>query len=129
MDFDFFQRQIERLKETFGQQYYKDERVKLLWNDVRALSNQWLASVVSDFIYSSRQAPLGDEFRDKIGRERERELSNERAKDTFEEAPPNNNACTYCHDVGTLMHEGYAYKCFCRSGRKRTEKYPVFKGT
>lgn len=128
MDFDFFQRQIERLKETFGQQHYKDERVKLIWRDVSDLKNEWFSAVVSEFIYSSRQAPLGDDFRLKVSQERQKSWSDHLAKDTFDDFDPTKSTCIYCNDVGTLVHEGYAYKCFCRAGGKRTEKYSLFKG-
>jgi hypothetical protein len=129
MDFDFFQRQIERLKETFGPQHYKDERVKLLWRDVSQLKNDWFASIVSEFIYCSPKAPLGDEFRVKIGEERQKEWSDKLAKDTFDDFDPHKSTCIYCRDVGTLVHEGYAYRCYCNAGKKRAEKYPYFKPT
>lgn len=127
MEWDFYQRQIERLKETYGQQHYRDERVKLIWRDVCELTNAWFSQIVSEFIYCSRQAPLGDDFRLKIGEERQKAFSDQLAKDTYDDFDPSKRTCIHCHDVGTLVNEGYAYKCACGAGRKRAEKYPLFK--
>lgn len=127
MDFDFFQRQVERLKETYGAQHYKDERVKLIWRDVSEMKNEWFSSVVSDFIYSSRQAPLGDDFRLKANEARGKEWSNKLATDSHKDFNPSKYTCIECSDVGTLVHEGYAYRCYCYAGKQRAEKYPYFK--
>ena len=129
MDFNFFQRQIERLKETFGQQHYKDERVKLIWRDVQDLKNDWFSTVVSEFIYCARQAPLGDDFRLKISEEKHKSWSDKLAKDTFDDFDPTKITCIYCNDGGTLVHENQAYRCCCSAGKRRVEKYPYFKPT
>jgi hypothetical protein len=129
VDESHFQREVERLCERFGAQHYKPGFQKLLWKDVRDLPNSWFSYVISEFIYCSRQAPLGDDFRVKISDARQKEWSDKLAKDTFDNFDATKKSCIYCNHVGTLVHEGYAYVCFCSAGQKRPEKYPVFKPT
>jgi hypothetical protein len=84
MDFDFFQRQINRLSETFGSNQYKSERLKLIWKEVNNFSDSWLIRVVDDFVGGSRQAPLVAEFREKAIEERERIYRIQKAQQTKE---------------------------------------------
>jgi hypothetical protein len=126
MDENHFQKEMTRLSERFGTACYKKEFLRLLWKDVSTFSNEWFTQTISDFIYCSRQAPLGDEFKEKTYRQRELYKPKEIP---FKEFDGKYLTCNYCHDVGTLLHEGYAYRCFCQLGARRTEKFPVFKPT
>jgi hypothetical protein len=72
MNIQHFQAQVNRLAETFGAQYYKRERVEILWKSAKDLSDEWFSAVVDNFIGNMRQAPLMPEFQAEIGKERDR---------------------------------------------------------
>jgi hypothetical protein len=67
-----FDTQISRLKNTFGDRAYPDERLKLIWREVREFSSGWFEKLVDRLICDSRLPPLLPEFRNEISRERER---------------------------------------------------------
>ena len=72
MDKEFFQKQMERLVDTFGVNQYKPERVSLIWKEVLSFSEEWFSKAIDHFIGNLRQAPLMPEFRAEIATERER---------------------------------------------------------
>jgi hypothetical protein len=82
MDKAFFQKQIDRLAETFGANQYKPERIKLIWNEVSHLSEEWLRNTVDHFIGDFRLSPLVPDFRKEIILERERLWNLEKSKHT-----------------------------------------------
>ena len=57
-----FQTQIDRLKSAFNPSFYNDERTKLIWEEVKFLSNECFTKIVDTFIGSYRQAPLVPDF-------------------------------------------------------------------
>lgn len=61
-----------RLKNTYEAKYYPPERVKVLWHEIQGFSSQWFMHVVDEFIGSMRQAPLLNEFREAMSKEREK---------------------------------------------------------
>lgn len=67
-----FESQMNRLAECYGKTAYGMERTRLIFNEVKSLSSQWMSKVVSDFIGSSRQAPLVKDFQEGATKERER---------------------------------------------------------
>lgn len=73
-----FQRQISRLMDTFGANHYKPERVKLIWREVSQLSPYAFAKVIDRSILECRQAPLMQDMREEIARQREMAWSNEK---------------------------------------------------
>jgi hypothetical protein len=130
MDERHFENEINRLAERFGAQHYKRGFLKLLWADISPLSNEWFTRIVSEFIYCSRQAPLGDEFREKAKEERDREWrKNRQESNSFDAHRSNELTCLSCNNVGVFVHEGTAYKCTCEVGKRRRENYPSFKST
>lgn len=129
MDESHFQKEMSRLSERFGAQHYKQAFLRILWRDVKDLSEPWFTGIISEFIYCSRQAPLGEEFRDKVSRERDYQWKNNRPIDasSYDNTLPKNPLCSYCKDVGVLVHESYAYRCCCSTGQSRQERFPIFK--
>lgn len=80
MNWDKFTKQIDRLAQTYGKNAYGEERVLLVWKEVKDLSDQWIEKVIDGFIGECRQAPLMTEFREQISKERERLWRIEKAK-------------------------------------------------
>jgi hypothetical protein len=126
---EHFQKEMNRLAERFGAQHYKQGFQRLLWKDVKDLSESWFTAILSEFIYCARQAPLGEEFRQKVASEREHQWKNTRPidKKSYDASLPNNPNCSHCRDVGILVHDTYAYRCCCSAGRLRQERFPLFR--
>jgi hypothetical protein len=72
MNIQEFDLQVNRLKDCFGDRSYSDERVKVIWKEVKDLNGKWFSRVVDRFIGEERQAPLMPQFREEIAIERER---------------------------------------------------------
>lgn len=72
MDFGHFKSQIGRLIKKFGAKYYDEEFCKILWGNVQDLSEDWISKVIAEFIFTARQAPLGEEWRKFVSEEKER---------------------------------------------------------
>lgn len=64
-----FQKEMDRLADTFGA--YKNERMQLIWLEVKDMPDDWFRATVNDLIGSQRQAPLVDNFRDAVTQWRE----------------------------------------------------------
>ncbi len=62
IDFKIFASQIDRLSNTFGKRNFSDERISMIWESVKDLSNPQLKSLVDVFVSSSRQYPTPDDF-------------------------------------------------------------------
>lgn len=72
MTWKFFMRQVDRLTSTFGKNAYGEERVLLIWREIKDLSDNWAEATVDKLIGEHRYAPLLPEFREEISKERER---------------------------------------------------------
>ena len=89
MDKQEFVTQIDRLKNTYGDKQYPEERVKVIWSEVKDRASAWLERQVSHWIASSRMAPLLPEIRDAMSLEREHMHSKDKqrysreARETF----------------------------------------------
>lgn len=90
MQWGEFTQQLNRVASTFGKNAYGDERIQLIWREVKDLSSNWMVKTVDRFIGECRHAPLMPEFREEISKERERLWQFEKkqrakdAKDFFE---------------------------------------------
>lgn len=78
MDYSQFNKQIERLKETFGEGKFGEERVSLIWREVKSFDAKWFEHAVDGFIGDRAFAPLMPEFRTETVKERERKRILER---------------------------------------------------
>lgn len=72
MNRQLFQRQMERLAETFGAAHYRHERIEIIWREVKDLPDAWFTKTVDKFIGECATAPLMPKFREEIANERER---------------------------------------------------------
>jgi hypothetical protein len=73
-----FKFQMDRLSRRFGEKYYLDDFLKLLWREISHFTDQWMEITVDEFIGCERQPPLMPEFRKKISESRERNWSQEK---------------------------------------------------
>lgn len=80
MQWEEFTEQMGRIASVFGKNAYADERIKLIWREVKDLSPEWMAKTADHFIGEERQAPLLPQFRLAIAEERERLWAIEKKK-------------------------------------------------
>lgn len=80
MTWEFFESEMKRMSENFGKAGYSNERVKLIWREVKDLDDNWFSRLVDSFIGDCRQAPLVPEFRNAASEERERAWKREKEK-------------------------------------------------
>lgn len=59
---DQFTIQITRLKETFGEKVFSEQRKLMIWNALQELEYQELISIVDSFIRSAKHPPLPIDF-------------------------------------------------------------------
>ena len=97
-----FQKQMNRLADTFGAQHYKPERLKIFWREMCALSDEWLERVVDRFIGYLRFPALLSEFSEEISRERERLWTIEK-KRSQKEADRALSECYCSEKVSTVL--------------------------
>lgn len=71
MNQGYFVSQIDRLKDVFGDRAFPDERVRLIWNAVQNLSDQFLRRTVDYFIGYEDRAPMMNKWDEQISKERE----------------------------------------------------------
>lgn len=72
MDLFQFEKGVNRLRDVYGDRFYPDERVKVLWQEVKDLPDSWFDSVVTRFIAEHDRAPMIPQFREEISKYRER---------------------------------------------------------
>jgi hypothetical protein len=72
MQWGEFTQQMNRIASTYGKNTYGDERVQIIWREVKDFSSEWMIKTVDRFIGELRQAPLMPEFREEIAKEREK---------------------------------------------------------
>lgn len=126
-----FQYQIRRLQEQFGNQNYSQERIKLIWREVKDIEPFWFEKTVDRFIGECRQAPLLPEFRDAIAVLRE----THRPKQSFGPANIETvSSCSNCKGNGIFvcgLKEAsglWAFRCHCSLGERDQRKLiPQFK--
>jgi ribosomal protein S27E len=80
----FFEQAMKRMVDNFGKAAYSQERVQLIWREVKDLDSGWFTRTIDSFIGDCRQAPLLPEFRNAVASERERLWRIEKSKDTRE---------------------------------------------
>ncbi len=117
-----FDGQVKRLSDTFGPQHYKQERLTLLWREVRDFDRRWFERVVDSMIASFKFAPLPADFADAVSGERERRWK-ERKESTSLQPWAGAAACRFCKDTGIRMctKQGasgvWAFRCDCSRGQ------------
>lgn len=73
-----FKIQMDRMIQTFGKTPYCEERMNLIWKEVRDFDIKWFEYLCSRFIGENRQAPIVPEFREACIDEREKLLTLDR---------------------------------------------------
>jgi hypothetical protein len=72
-----FVMQMARLERQFNSKF-GEERGKILWREVKDLSDAWFVTVIDKLLGECRYMPMVIEFREEISRERERVWRNQK---------------------------------------------------
>jgi hypothetical protein len=117
MNSEFFESQIRRLVAVYGEKAYPKERVRVFWNAMNELSNQWLERTVDHFVAYEQYAPLMEKWQDQISREREMIWKAEKkahAKDAKEFASrySSEDISTICNQIQQRIRDGMSDQNF-----------------
>jgi len=134
MQIEEFSTQMNRLINNYGKASYSDERSKLIWREVKALSAKWFENCVDRFISDMKFAPLGNDFRDEIAKERGRQWQFQKKNELAAPlAAKVNPFCPQCKDSGTVLALRksfcfglYAFLCDCETARAKRLPYPLW---
>src|SRR3954462_10986965 len=97
MNLQEFDSQVNRLRDTFGDRSYPDERVKIIWREVQSLGRAWFERTIDRLIGEFRKAPMLPDIRFLIAEERERHRQTEKLRDTVAGwQVPVNPRCSQC---------------------------------
>lgn len=129
-----FGAQIDRLKRTFGDRAYPEERNRLIYREVKDFDRRWLESVVDGLIANCRQAPILADFAQVISAEKERVWKKTRDAGESAWVERTSWACAYCCDSGVFLARKdsepgpSAFRCHCeRGGEDSRRAIPQFK--
>lgn len=118
-----FDKQIDRLRETFGAQHYRDERVGLIIVEVRDMADEWMTRACNLFIGEFRQAPLLPDFRAEKSKEMERQHNlKKREPIKFDEKPITHIHCDQCAGYGVYFDKEFGGTTICPCGIKKRGK-------
>jgi len=110
-----FEREIGRMKNSFGEKSYGEERAKLIWKSVKDLNLDTFRKIVNGFISSFKYPPLPVDFANQAWSERKKLPTG-----SFEKAPENETECYDCGNFGFLSIESNTIKglvaCSCSFG-------------
>ncbi len=57
-----FEKQMDRLKDCYGEQFYSKERTKLFWDRYKAIEKSLFSTGITSLIVNNAEAPLLEEF-------------------------------------------------------------------
>lgn len=66
MELEFFSKQIDRLKDVYGEKQYPPERAALLFTPFRTMHNELFKQMVDHLIVSCRSAPILKDFMEAV---------------------------------------------------------------
>lgn len=132
-----FESQIERLKNTFGDRPFADERIKLILTAVKGMSGEWFRYLTDAMIISrsTSNAPLPKDFAEAVSDELQ-QYREEKRKDSVTAWEDLNYKCDYCRDTGVYLCTSnaqaglWAFRCHCEKGLSDPRKQiPYYKST
>lgn len=98
-----FEREMNRLVDTYGSKSYPETRVNLIWREVKDFPDHWMTRTVDSFIKYQRQAPMMSEFNEEMSKERERNHDSLKA--------------VHKQEINELMHSNEIVRTFCQGIR------------
>ncbi len=113
-----FLAEMGRVFNVFNKSNYPDERLDLIFEEVKYLSESHFTSLVDFFIKGKKGAPLPNDFRKEAARFAP-------VRKNLDSAQTSSNAfCEHCQDSGAVLktderHYVFAYRCKCSNGSKK----------
>lgn len=132
----FFESEIERLCRNFNDRYavyYTDDRIRLIWNEVKCLESDDFVRIIDKFISSSKSSPKVEEFAE-IAKFYQSHKSYSDDTDGLA-LQIEYSTCTACAGAGlmsvidkTIYKNDYLFRCKCPAGTHPNlgGKYPVY---
>lgn len=112
-----FNSQMRRIKACFSAAYNNDEKIAIIWEKVKHLSDDRFITICDNFISRNKQAPAVSEFIDMAS-------SNEFSTNYKEIR----GSCGKCVDGVVFLEKAsgspYVFKCNCNVGFQRLENWP-----
>ena len=128
MQREVFARQIDRLKSTYGDRAYPDERMKIIYNSLANYPDHYLERAVNDFIANMRQSPMLSDFVEKFSQfevEKAEQLKANYAAMPIQKV--GGVECRFCNGSGyaTVRKDNYDFCtiCDCSMGAQRPKMY------
>lgn len=122
--------QIDRLKETYGEKIYSNERIKLIWNQLKHVPQKYFENCVSDIIASSPTAPMLPKLQESLSGKTDQIQESKKIEIEFlkEKSPE----CRYCGNTGIIYAEEIGtiyeatFRCFCPVAEKIGNNWPIW---
>jgi len=105
-----FSEQIHKLKQVYGDRYYPDGRVRLIWSEFKHLGAKDFEAGIDKLILEKRQAPLIDEFRAVFA------ISGASGRQARIQQIKAANYCDLCGNTGVISFASKTYRCSCPLG-------------
>lgn len=112
----YFNQEMNKITETFGNAFYKNNRRELIYKWCNDLTERELTKIINFFIETKRSPPLPIEFRDESYRAKRNRPHDEKAQPVQVDEPQIN--CGVCCDSGVLVFKHFdhgvkAIACAC----------------
>lgn len=125
MKIEEFKSEMERLKKTYGNTKYSDERIGIFFEHLGSLPYDAFKKQVSIFIGEREKAPMVNDFRE-VFTGKMTELKRENAEKRLEDE----TTCNLCGNTGSAMFyniptgESYVFQCTCKRGEMLRPSFP-----
>jgi hypothetical protein len=122
-----FQKELSRCNEAFGKSNFSEARADMIWSYVKDLSGHQMKRIVDNFIASSRQAPLPQDFLKATYEEKKRTYFGDKAKDAEQQMQEYKINCERCFETGLVFTKDETLpspllmRCSCASGAEAFE--------
>lgn len=122
----FFERQISKLSEIYGEKYYSGARLQNFWDRYQKISAEEFEQAINNLINNSRFAPLGNELDAELHGPLERVKKN-RVDELVSKFP-----CITCRSTGRVSQEvksgqaAHSFRCHCQLGQMLFPNFPVY---
>ena len=129
-----FHEQIGRLVTAFGKRLFLKERVDMIWEICKVLTDEEMTQVTDQILKNARQAPLPRDFETHVKKIMDRKYQMRRSSEdvvtrsTHESKPK----CPYCCDTGVLEAKingedlAVHFICDCTAGDPQSWRLPTW---
>jgi hypothetical protein len=103
-----FEKQVNRLRDNYGDRYFSDEKLRIFFNEVKTFSSSWFEQAVTKVIATKNMAPTISDFWEEIAKERERVYAIQKSQNSRDAKEGWNN---FQQGYGNISNESKAHMC------------------